>query len=1417
MRLPYDLLKDTYVAPKVFLCETDKAQICGLESIGLKGTFKFNSYSEISFETPRTLLDIHMGEYYANPFYDKIEALRLIHLPGFGYFEIQTPTINSDGIKESKSITAFSLEYALSQKYISNFIINSPDINGNIGGGDPAILSQLYDDYVAGDYTFEEYNELVNTITKNDPLVQLYDKENPSHSLLHLALQKAYGWSIGHVDASLATQTRSFNIERSSIYDFLMNDVAQTFKCYFTFDTVNNIINVYSETSSVKFNGDGSTTTFVVIPAFLELSSVTINGYRTLDYLYDATTGVIQFSEPPEIGSIIEVNDGAQAEYQTDIFISFENLASEMECSYEADNIKTCLKVTGADDLDIRDVNLGLDYIMDLSYFNTPDWMGQELYEAYNKYIRLVNEKTSVYTECLKEYNDLWAQYSELYNRTTSYIVEDENEIPKIHLTKLKLDNFKQMLQQYYCDKNIDGTFAGSQIKIVDQIKDDFKFLDNTITEYLDFLQRKSNPSEDDIKEVEEKTYEILKLIWNEFGISMLNIYVTSYTNVQQTHLESGWGTQINGFAHKDEDGLCDEYCFYWANYLMLSSCQAALNERTAEADNKQKEINDISEMMTEISNEILMEKHFTEGQLVRLNAFIREDEYSDDNFIISESDTTENVFKAKKELLQCGKVELAKLCAPVLSFTAKLANIYALEEFKPIVDQFQLGNMVNISLRPGYLKKTRLMEVDINFEDFSDFSCTFGELIAIKSQADIHADLLKQAVSAGKSVASNSSYWDKGADLATKTDIKIQNGLLDANIRLKAIDNNQGVVIDKNGIHLQEFDESGTAGPRQGRIVNNMICYTDDNWKTVKSVFGEYKIGKDTYWGLLAEGVIAGYIEGSTIVASEIKAGDTGDGSGNYYFHVTPEGEITATKGNIAGWTIDENSIRHGALGKEDSMWLCRNGSKTEAAIGGSASTNGWSVGVGSNFGVTKDGKLYSTAGEIAGWTISPTAFKKELRINSTDYQISMQAPNGNNTVNAFVVESKAYNESKWTTQFSVNYEGQLTAKNATIEGRIVATSGQIGDCVIEEGILKISTAKLGDVSASQIRGGSLDFSQIEVKNLSADYITTGILDCSKVTVTNLNAGIISTGSLDGSKISVTNLSANNITSGTLDCSKVVVANLSANKITTGTLDASKVSVTNLNADNITSGTINGNSVSVTNLNAGNITAGTLSVDRIPSLSADKITVGTLNADRIPNISASKITTGTLSADRLSSSVITTGNFSSKSLSTGSLTIKTGCVIGATTYNADIDNRSGYVFISADGPIRYGTTIHELVRSATASSSNRDIKHDIHDFDDRYDTFFDKLNPQLFKYNFEPNEGYTMGYIWQEAEEALGASNLTRNDVGAIYESEAVNGGLGLRKTDFIALNTWQIQKLKSTVASLQEEIELLKQQINS
>lgn len=790
MRLPKNLLSDSYRSPSVYLCQTNKDRIGELTVNNFKGTFKWNAYSEISFDIDRNYCDINMGDTIVNPYYDLVEALRLVEVEGFGFFQLQDPEIDSDGIKEIKSINAHSLEYDLSQRYLESFIINKG---------------------VAG------------SIDK----VQLYNQADTAHSLLHLVIaEKAPDWEIGHVDADLAMERRFFEIDRISVYDFLMNDLCDTFKCIIEFDTYENKINVYKE----------------------------------------ETAGI-----------------------DTDVLITFDNLSNNINVKYSADDIKTVLTVKGADGINIREVNYGLSYITDLSYYHTIDWMGQELYDAYSDYLKVVTDNKQLYLDAKEEARIYRASISDLKNRV------DEN------LTEAKIDDFYDFILELY---NPNGGFDADKMSVLNA---DFAYINKT--SWDEFKSAMENTTYT-IDQKEEAILKILSIIWEAYGLNTLKIYEAAYKEAQTAEAGQGMSNPDDAYYYQ-----------YHATFTMLTSVQNDIAERNDDINSNQKELDAVNKRMSDIASTVSLQKNLTQEQLVRLAPFLREDEYTDDNFVITEVDTEEDRIETLEALLDAGYTELRKLSEPKLSFTSDIANIFALDEFDPIVDQFQLGNMIKIELRPDYIKKSRLMEIEINFQDLKDFGVTFGDLLSVRDEVDIHADLLSQAINAGKSVASNSSNWQKGSNTANSIQQAINQGLLDAATEIKSIEGTQSTVIDKYGIHLRE-EKDGVVSPEQGWIVSNKFLYTDDNWKTTKSVFGKYTYDGEERWGILTDALIGGYVQGSQIEGGEIRIGRNPE-TGEYTFIVTDDGkvQINAWDGDIADRMDEiENSINAYSVSIESS-----------------------------------------------------------------------------------------------------------------------------------------------------------------------------------------------------------------------------------------------------------------------------------------------------------------------------------------------------------------------------------------------------------------------------------------------------------------------------------------------------------------
>lgn len=905
MRLPKEILTETYTKPRLFLCETDKTTICQLENTNMNGKFKFNSISELNFDVARVYTDTVTGETKVNPFYDRIESPRLVYLEGFAYFELQAPDLVGDGNKEIKTCMAYSSEYALSTKFLSNFYINTGEIDS---------VEVLYAN-----------GGKIVPVTFCNP-------ENEELSLLHLVLQGVRGWKIGHVDRALQKLSRKFEVSRQSVYDFIMNEICDKFNCYVIFDTINNTINFYAESLTSKFIGDGTTNTFTVSPPFSQISTVSVDGYKTTRWAYNSDTGELTLTDTPRDGVMIEVVDGALTAWETDVFITFDNLAQEINLTYDADSIKTVLSVTYGDDCNIREANLGMPYLMDLSYYHTPEWMGPELYEKYKTYLQATNEAQAKYSTNVQKIVELSEKISNAKNRTsigygidhsvnketigTYYVVsggiypnytysevslpDDYNantvyyKLDGVNITEEKVHKLYSAVRKYFLAvhkqyepeiKDI-ATYNDTWEELLEQLTDSFSFVSSQFDDLKNALTLEAS-----VNDATNAFRNFLDLIWGELGATPLDkLFLAPYKEIQTVNVSAGYA-QANS----------EHYWFYYPLTIMVESLEDAISIRNKEIDSLEANKKQYEKASSDVANRLAMENYFTEDQLIRLDAFMREDEVHFDDIVETVGDIS-NSFAIKQDAVESGRIELNKLCQPQLQFSMDMANIYALPEFEPIINQFQLGNVIKVGLRSDYIKQSRLLEVNINFDDFSDFSCEFGELTSLRSQSDIHADLLSQAISAGKNVASNAPLWTSGADKATKTDLKIEQGLLDAVTQIKAIDGTQGAVIDKYGIKLQRQLEDGSIDPEQVWLVNNQFVFTDDNFKTARSALGKVTVDGNTYYGLISEIVLSGYIEGSKMVGGTINIGDGA-------FVVHEDGSVTMNGGNtINGYAKEED-----------------------------------------------------------------------------------------------------------------------------------------------------------------------------------------------------------------------------------------------------------------------------------------------------------------------------------------------------------------------------------------------------------------------------------------------------------------------------------------------------------------------------
>lgn len=112
---------------------------------------------------------------------------------------------------------------------------------------------------------------------------------------------------------------------------------------------------------------------------------------------------------------------------------------------------------------------------------------------------------------------------------------------------------------------------------------------------------------------------------------------------------------------------------------------------------------------------------------------------------------------------------------------------------------------------------------------------------------------------------------------------------------------------------------------------------------------------------------------------------------------------------------------------------------------------------------------------------------------------------------------------------------------------------------------------------------------------------------------------------------------------------------------------------------------------------------------------------------------------------------------------------------------------------------------------------SDENKKNTITSIASQYDVLFDSLSPVTYKYNYGTSGRTHTGFIAQGVLSAIQRANLTTSDFAAYVEwyddsNDTSTKVCGLRYEEFIALNTWQIQKLKQRVAALEAEVALLR-----
>lgn len=251
--------------------------------------------------------------------------------------------------------------------------------------------------------------------------------------------------------------------------------------------------------------------------------------------------------------------------------------------------------------------------------------------------------------------------------------------------------------------------------------------------------------------------------------------------------------------------------------------------------------------------------------------AFLRMDEYSNDNYISDGLDNTE-LFQNAFDFINVATKELYKSATLQHSITGTLKNFLRMREFAPIVNSFKNGNWITIQI-DDEIYQLRIIEYTIDFASSQNIDVTFSDVISAKDIASDIKSILDQASNMATSYGSIVRQSDMNSNFSKKMSDMILKGLDMTNTKIVSSADNQDITWDEHGLLCREFNDIlNDYNPCQLKIINHGLYITNDGWKTAKAGVGQFyyfdpkdKVYKEGY------GIIADTLVGNLILSSQV------------------------------------------------------------------------------------------------------------------------------------------------------------------------------------------------------------------------------------------------------------------------------------------------------------------------------------------------------------------------------------------------------------------------------------------------------------------------------------------------------------------------------------------------------------------
>lgn len=758
-----------------------------------------------------------------------------------------------------------------------------------------------------------------------------YNPDHPEASLVNRLTEKAPHYRFAHIDISLMNIQRTFTFDKKSIYDAL-KEVAEELNCLFVFgcgsdangkpertisvydleanckdcghrDTFvdkcpkcgsTNVTNGYGEYTNVFISRDNlveevtyttdadSVKNCFKLTAGDDLMTAAIrscnpNGSDYIYYFSDAVRSDMSEQLQEKLSAYDKLYEEYQKTYNFDIDSSFVNNYNAIVTKYIKydDSLKK-----------IKSPITGYPKLM-RTYFDTID-MVQFLKNKLMPNITKPDNSAKSQGEYLMENLPSSAATTSLKNLSVStannIMISLAQSIVKgsfkITVTETTLSNDvwrgKFNLKSY---SDEDDTYTSSPVSI--GINENYE---EYVRQRIEKILNKSDDNYYDIVGLFKQDLTVFKSELKKYCLDSLNTFQKCCQSCIDIMVQQGVASDSSTATTSNAINAKAIYdSLYVPYYNKLNAIQDEILVREDEVytvegkyNNQNELIQDgvqieIERIIGDVQDTLNFQKFIGDELNKEFCAFLRMDEYSNDNYISDGLDNTE-LFQNAFDFINVATKELYKSATLQHSITGTLKNFLRMREFAPIVNSFKNGNWITIQI-DDEIYKLRIIEYTIDFASSQNIDVTFSDVISAKDIASDIKSILDQASNMATSYGSIVRQSDMNSNFSKKMSDMILKGLDMTNTKIVSSADNQDITWDEHGLLCREFNDIlNDYNPCQLKIINHGLYITNDGWKTAKAGVGQFyyfdpkdKVYKEGY------GIIADTLVGNLILSSQV------------------------------------------------------------------------------------------------------------------------------------------------------------------------------------------------------------------------------------------------------------------------------------------------------------------------------------------------------------------------------------------------------------------------------------------------------------------------------------------------------------------------------------------------------------------